>query len=76
MASAAIKLKSESSFKLRIESLLDSTAIRSNVIPMTEISEDGNGFFMRLIFIKQDLNWNSFLLTERPLIITADVFTG
>ena len=75
MASPAIKLKSEFSFKLRIESLLDKTARRINVIPMTEISEAGNGFFMRFDFKIQILNLKK-LLTERFLIITADIFTG
>ena len=56
IASPAKKLKSESSFKLRIEILLDNTARRINVIPMTEISVAGNGFFILLIFKKQDIN--------------------
>jgi len=49
MANPAKKLKSESSFKLRKESLLDKTAISISVIPRTEISEAGNGFFIRFL---------------------------
>ena len=54
MATPATKLKSESSLKLRIDILLDNTAMRISVIPNTEISVDGNGFFIDLI-IKEPL---------------------
>jgi len=54
MATPATKLKRESSLKLRIDILLDNTAIRIRVIPSTEMSVAGNGFFIDLI-IKEPL---------------------